>query len=445
MITAIQSGLWTDVPPHITPPIINKVLTLHQCTACRLGQMNRNDHRKGTGLHPSTPGQVLSVDYQGKINPPSTRGYTGFWLFLDLHSGYIHAHFTKDKTASTYKDALDNVIHFYHSHQHRVQTIRCDAGSTENDTTIKQYLAHTHQIHIAPAAVDHQEQNPVERTVQTLIKGVSTIMADQQALGPAWWDYAVEYWIATANCRPRQTELMDTPTTPIELVTRIPPSISTRFRFPFGCPVTAVNPDGRHPKYGPIAEFGIAVGPSNTSNGATKLLIPRRGIKPFERLDVLPHIIPPLSDTPPPSLTNPQPFITPDIINFNPLTPPNLDLMEQTSPPGTLGYNLFNIPNHTTTTTPYHQPTSLNTTSPLHHSPHPPNALTLLPPHSTHIPPIPSALHHLPTLPTLSPPHLHPSSSTPHPHQHIQTTPLPPPPPQTPPLTPNQNPPFPST
>ena len=76
--------------------------------------------------------------------------------------------------------------------------IRFDAGSTENALETVQFLE-TNRIQVNPAAVKSQFQNPVEREVQTLNKGVAALLIDQSSLGPSFWDYAAESWVHTAN------------------------------------------------------------------------------------------------------------------------------------------------------------------------------------------------------------------------------------------------------
>ena len=59
-------------------------------TACSLAKTRKASRNKGSGETPTNVGEVLSVDYQGKINPPSVRGYTGYYIFKDLCSKYLH-------------------------------------------------------------------------------------------------------------------------------------------------------------------------------------------------------------------------------------------------------------------------------------------------------------------------------------------------------------------
>ncbi len=49
------------------------------------------------------------MDYQGKIEPPSVRGFTGFYLFKDSCTGHRHAVMVKSKDAATYLSILGQV------------------------------------------------------------------------------------------------------------------------------------------------------------------------------------------------------------------------------------------------------------------------------------------------------------------------------------------------
>ena len=80
------------------------------------------------------------MDYQGKIEPPSVRGFTGFYLFKDSCTGHRHAVMVKKKDAATYLSALQLVIAYYNSHGHVIKKIRCDADSTEADASVTRSL-----------------------------------------------------------------------------------------------------------------------------------------------------------------------------------------------------------------------------------------------------------------------------------------------------------------
>ena len=160
MHSAIMNGTWVGLPAGLKAEEVNKVLKSIHCTTCELCKRNKLPTRFGDGVHAAHPGASISVDYQGLINPRSVRGYTGFFLFKDSYSGLRIAHLTKDKSATTYKEALSKVISYFNSHGHAVLKIRCDAGSTENDAGVVEWLATEHKILVDPAAMGKQEQNP---------------------------------------------------------------------------------------------------------------------------------------------------------------------------------------------------------------------------------------------------------------------------------------------
>jgi hypothetical protein len=140
MYQSIMNGTWTGLPPNITPAQVNKTLKNIHCLSCELSKRNRDPTKEGDGFHAPSPGDEISVDYQGKINPPSIRGFTGFYLLKDSYSGHRHAIMVKNKSAASYLDALQRVITFYNSHGHTVRRLRCDAGSTEADAEVIEHL-----------------------------------------------------------------------------------------------------------------------------------------------------------------------------------------------------------------------------------------------------------------------------------------------------------------
>ena len=73
---AIMNGAWTGLPTNITPAQVNKTLKNIHCLSCGLSNRNRDPTKEGDGFHAPSPGDEISVDYQGKINPPSIRGFT---------------------------------------------------------------------------------------------------------------------------------------------------------------------------------------------------------------------------------------------------------------------------------------------------------------------------------------------------------------------------------
>ena len=136
------------LPTNITSAQVNNTLKNIHCLSCELSKRNRDLTKEA----PSPADEIL-VDYQGKINPPSIRGFTGFYLFKDSFTGHHHAIMVKNKAAASYLDALRRVIIFYNSYGHTVRKLRCDAGSTEADATVIEHLATHHKVIVDPTGV----------------------------------------------------------------------------------------------------------------------------------------------------------------------------------------------------------------------------------------------------------------------------------------------------
>ncbi len=281
MCKAVNNQSWPGVSKEINTAVINKIFKHIQCTACAIAKRNKLPRELGIQILAQLPGEIISYDYQGKISSTSIRGYTGFYIFKCQCTGFRHIFLVKDKSSKTLKMCINEILDYYNIHGHVVRKFRFDAGSTENSKEIIKHL-HEQKIQTDPAAKNSQFQNPVEREVQTVIKGVSALLIDQSSLSAKYWDYALESWVETANNSPMTNDI-----TPIEAVTDIQLDIPTTFRLPFGCPVTCTKEEGRDVKFDTISEVGIAVGTSGGSNKAIKVIIPSRGLaKSYERVNV---------------------------------------------------------------------------------------------------------------------------------------------------------------
>ena len=346
MMESISKGAWTGINEDIPPKMIHAVMSRMHCTACALCKMHKLSSTNGEGMHGVLPGEELSVDYQGKVSPVSVRGFNGFYLFKDKFSGFRHAIMVKDKTAKTYLSAVDKVIKFYNSYGQKVEKIRCDAGSTENDSGVVEFLNKTHFIKVNTVAVEHQNQNFVEREVQTLIRGVGCLLVvDQQALSSKWWCYAVESWVQTANARPNANPYIEDSSSCEEIVTGVVPDVQSRHKFPFGCPVTSIRTGIKDQKYDPVAEFGIAIGTTSGENGSSLILLPGKGIKPVERFDVQTLLLPSkIEGNPTKHMEENMPETTSKngVLFKSPITTAEgKDSMESEAEVGTIGFGLF--------------------------------------------------------------------------------------------------------
>ena len=137
------------------------------------------------------------------------------------------------------------------------------------------------EIDYSPASVNSQFQNPVEREVQTVNKGVATLFADQHLLNSSFWTYALNHWILSANATPISGH-----TSPVEQVTGRSVNISRMFRFPFGCPVTSTKEQAKVKFPDVKSEMGICLGAYAENDKSILLYIPGKRLKEFPRMNV---------------------------------------------------------------------------------------------------------------------------------------------------------------
>ena len=107
------------------------------------------------------------------------------------------------------------------------------------------------------AATEEQCQNPVERDVQTLKKGVSSMMIDQQSLSRRFWCFAVEGFVEAKNV---VVNTLSGNVTPEEGITGEAPNIAERFRFPWGSKVVAARAGKKDFTFQTKNEFAVVLG-----------------------------------------------------------------------------------------------------------------------------------------------------------------------------------------
>lgn len=262
---------------------VAKVFERNPCVICALAKKNKIATAEGSGIKAAI-GEELSCDYVGEIHPKSVHGNTGAYIFTESATGMEHVYPVKSKTE--FLKCAKKTTDYYASHGHAIRRIRCDAGSSENAAEARSELAQI-SIELRPAAPDKQNQNPVERHIQTIKKGTAATLFGQTTLHAGWWDDAM---CAFAECRNVTPNSLTNDQCPEELITGRKPNIGERFKFPFGTVVTCarVGKSGTQSTIQLKNELGIVVGSDPSGNGAMKVYIPGRGYKPFIRYDCLP-------------------------------------------------------------------------------------------------------------------------------------------------------------
>jgi hypothetical protein len=65
----IRNGVLLNVP--VTAAEVEALAIYNNCLSCALAKWKKQDHKIGSGIRPSRPGQSWSFDYQGPYSPPT--------------------------------------------------------------------------------------------------------------------------------------------------------------------------------------------------------------------------------------------------------------------------------------------------------------------------------------------------------------------------------------
>lgn len=285
MARALRLGAWTGV--DIMPTTVEQVFRHQNCLSCMLGKANRLPRNDGTGLHPNVFGTCASVDFK-PVSPPSLAGHIGFYLFTESTTSLKFSVMTKNHDSECLLQAIKDYTNYLQKYNHTLEKLRFDAGTVENSQDLDAELA-TMKIHTDPAPPECQFQNPVERNIQTVLKGVAAMFAGQQLLRRYYWNIAVLSYLQADTACPNSNS---GDYSPEFYLTGHHPDISSRFKFYFGQPVVCMILKAQKSNFtfAPRGELAIAVasGPGFNST-ATLVLIPSKSIhRLYLRHDVRP-------------------------------------------------------------------------------------------------------------------------------------------------------------
>jgi hypothetical protein len=170
-------------------------------------------------------------------------------------------------------------------HGHVLKTVITDAGVVERDQELLIQLGEL-GIRMSPVPPEAQFANPVERSIQTVVKGMGAMFVNQEHLPNTVWSLALLEFIDASNACPNA---VSGEYSRWYHLTGRHPVISERFRFRFGQPVVSVILHQNKSKFtfAPHGEFGFAVGAA--MNGAILMYIPSRSVsRVYWRRDVRP-------------------------------------------------------------------------------------------------------------------------------------------------------------
>lgn len=309
MARALRFGAWLNV--EIKPTDVEQVFKHQQCLSCMIGKAKLLPRADGTNLKPSLFGMCASVDWK-PVSPPALSGEIGFYLFVEATVGFKYAVMSHHHDSESLLHAIKEYICYIKKYSHTLKKLRFDAGTVENSKLIEAELAQL-EILTDAAPPECQFQNPVERHIQTTVKGIATMFAGQQLLRRYYWTLALIAYIKAVNVCPNS----NTPEASPEFhLTHHHPDIGSRFKFFFGEPVVSVilKQQKSTSTFAPRGELGIAIGSGPGSNNtATLVLIPSRSIhRVYLRHDVRSITAITTKDRTPAEIEAMQPSLLPD-------------------------------------------------------------------------------------------------------------------------------------
>lgn len=277
-------GCFTNVPT--TADKIRKISSHLHCDICKLASAKSLPIGKGSGIKP-LPGQWISFDFIGVINPTGMWGIIGFWLFIDVATGFANKFLVKNKYELIIY--LTKVLKFYRRHNWTPIGFRFDAGSVENSEAVQQYILDVEKLESQPAIAGAQFQNPVERSFQTLKVGTRKLIAQGQPLQELsrnTWPLAV---IAATEIMNDTANINTGDKSPRQIICKSEPiDLNKYYKYPFGQKVAVMIPviDRSFP-FPPVAEIGYVVSDTGFKNKGFILFLPgRKKNALFNRLNI---------------------------------------------------------------------------------------------------------------------------------------------------------------
>ena len=261
----------------LSPKQIRKAASEYTCIPClcakrrRAGvpQTSRGADPNRLGSTTAKPGAIISMDPVGPITPVARDGWRWFFLVQDVATGYMHVYCTKDKSAATICEITSDVRRFYQEWGHKVQVIRTDSEEVFKSAAVDKCFREIGVRHEVSIPYQHWEVS-VERSIQTVSRGVSTLLHSQPWLSANAWDSALYHYVDIRN---RQPNSSTGNMSPIQLVTGEITDLHTAFQFAFGDLVAVSLPEpSKLWKFDVRRDLGIYIGEQKGTRGGCKIL-----------------------------------------------------------------------------------------------------------------------------------------------------------------------------
>ena len=247
-----EGGCWESA--GVTINDIKKWFSESPCLICQMAKRNLPGADIRLSERSNSPGEIIYCDILPRISPPALQGWTLAFIFSDEATGYLHAFGGTSKTE--FLQHLQDVISFYKQWHCSVKILRSDSENVVNSQDINDYLSGEHIMKQSSVPYCHY-QNAAERQIQTIEKGVSALLHDQEFCGREIWGFALLHFIDLRNHTPNVHTGLKSPEM---IITGRRPDLRNTFLFKFGQLVACgVVPDQKLWKFDLKSDLGIYV------------------------------------------------------------------------------------------------------------------------------------------------------------------------------------------
>ena len=236
MCYAVQGErpLWKNT--NVTPKDIRQVFRLSPCLTCVLAKKRKEgmaqwkprkkfkrlrkgkqesdspDRKPSTKLEMDTqdeedakrykPGELLSCDNVGPVNPTSFEGYSQAFIWRDTCTKRMFSHSDSEASEDVYLEGLEEIRQYYKKHGIKIKIIRTDDFTTFKSKKVRAYYT-KHGIERQSSTPYQHWQNSVERDIQTMIHNISAVIHGSLLMRADSWHRALKHWIKVHNDLPR--------------------------------------------------------------------------------------------------------------------------------------------------------------------------------------------------------------------------------------------------
>jgi hypothetical protein len=140
------------------------------------------------------PGELLSCDNVGPVNPKSFEGYVQSFIWRDTSTKHMLSHSDKEASEDVYLKGLEIIRLYYKKYGTKIKVIRSDNFTKFKSRKVRAYYA-KYGIGRQSSTPYQHWQNSVERDIQTIIHYISAVVHESILMRADSWNRALMHWI----------------------------------------------------------------------------------------------------------------------------------------------------------------------------------------------------------------------------------------------------------